>query len=156
MDTHLDTALLTVEQAKDKWCPEARSENTTENATAAVNRTALGRPDTGAGCLGDACAFWRWHDRAERPQKHAAVSQATWIDGHIDGSGEWYPGDFTDAPRDGRDWEIDTDEGYWYIPSPPLPLRGYCGKVGHPHAAALVEAQLELLRYQLHDHRRAA
>jgi hypothetical protein len=44
---------------------------------------------------------------------------------------------------------------YRLIP-PPLPPRGYCGKAGHPHAASLIEGQLELLRHQLWEHQHAA
>ncbi len=174
--TQLETALLTLEQAKTTWCPETRAlqqeviraypgidgADRLNTAPAACNRASLRdgtdvtiEPSQAAMCLGDRCAFWRWHDSGERPQRHAAVSQATWIEGHTDGAGEWCPASYTDAPQDGRDWVLDGDEGCWYVPTPPLPPRGYCGKAGHPLQAALLEAQLELLQYQIHDHRRA-
>lgn len=172
----LDAALLTLEQATRTWCPEARAlqQETLPNhpriggsvrlnmATSACNRASLRdcdsaiiEPSKATMCLGDKCAFWRWHDAGERPQRHTAISQATWIEGHVDGAGEWYPADYSDAPQDGRDWVLDSDKGYWYVPTPALPPRGYCGKAGHPYQAALLEAQLEFLHHQIQDHRRA-
>lgn len=155
--SQLDTALLTLEQAKAKWCPEARSPDTEDAGVpvAAINRTYNGDKDSGSMCLGEACMFWRWHDGAERGQKHTAVAKALREPVLGDGN-EIVDEDWTGMPADGQAWELDEEEGFWYVPTPPLPPRGYCGKAGHPHAATLIEAQLELLRYQLHDHRRVA
>jgi len=153
MDTHLDTALLTVSQAKYLWCPEGRStsvEYPDHVPPPTVNRRALGGADVGCMCLGDGCMFWRWHDQSTRWQKPAATVKAEWDQVHALDGGAWLG-----KPDDGREWELDEDQGVWFLPSDPLPPRGYCGRAGHPHAAALVEAQLELVRYQLHDHRRA-
>ncbi|MCJ2046341.1 hypothetical protein MKK58_17640 [Methylobacterium sp. J-078] len=157
MNTRLDTALMTVLQAREKWCPEARStsaEYPGDVPPPTVNRQALGAADNGSLCLGDRCMFWRWHDRGERHQSPIARSRAHVVPSYGLISGSVTP-HWEGKPDDGRDWLLDEEEGEWYIPSPPLPPRGYCGKAGHPHAAALVDAQLELAHYQLHEHRRA-
>lgn len=115
-----------------------------------MNRRAWGDADVGAPCLGDGCAFWRWHDSGERRQKLVAEAPAKWDKvSHAD-LGGWIG-----RPDDGRDWQIDEDEGRWYVLAPMLPPRGYCGKAGHSHQADLLEAQMELVRIQLLDHRRA-
>ena len=162
----LDTALLTVEMAKTKWCPEARAlqQETVPDGLASFNtapaacncvslRTGADvtvQPSLAAMCLRDGCAFWRWHDTGERYQRPLAKAPAQWDKvSHADLGG------LIGKPEDGRDWQIDEDTGRWYVPAPMLPPRGYCGKAGHPHQADLLQAQMELLQYQLHDHRRA-
>lgn len=160
--TQLDTALLTVEQAKTVWCPEARTTSTDSDegvAPATVNRRSWGQADAGAMCLGDGCAFWRWHDRGARRQAHLARVKARWTEGMLIGIGadghETVGGAWGDMPGDDQDWHLDAEEGEWYLPAPSLPPRGYCGKAGHPHQAALIEAQMELLQHQLYEARRA-
>ena len=152
--SQLDTALLTVQEAKGKWCPEGRVKALVDEegwSMVVVNRLDLGGADSASLCLGSACMFWRWHDTGERPQRPLAQAPAE-IAVDVDEDRNDLPR-WTGMPDDGRDWQIDEEESRWYVPAPPLPPRGYCGKVGHPLQAALLEAQLELLKYQIHDHR---
>ncbi|MGU3452837.1 hypothetical protein [Methylobacterium sp. 391_Methyba4] len=86
---NLDTSLLTIAQAKDVWCPDARvlqqevspvypgidGANRLATAPASCNRASLREvnsvtiePSKAAMCLGDGCMFWRWHDSGPRPQ----------------------------------------------------------------------------------------
>lgn len=159
--TQLDTALLTLEQAKTVWCPEARTtsaDGAEGVAAATVNRRAWGDADVGAHCLGDRCAFWRWHDRGGRVQANLATVKAKRVSDAPEALSHLLTDDdmtWGGKPDDGRDWHLDEDEGEWYVPAPSLPPRGYCGKAGHPLQAALIEAQMELLQYQLYDARRA-
>ncbi|AWB24318.1 MULTISPECIES: hypothetical protein [Methylobacterium] len=159
--SQLDTALLTVQQAETVWCPEARSPDTEQADTpvAGVNRTFRGGADSGSTCLGDFCAFWRWHDSGRRHQAHLARVKAKWIEDAVIGIGagghETVGGAWGGMPGDNRDWHLDEDEGEWYLPAPSLPPRGYCGKAGHPRQAALIEMQTELLQHQLNEARRA-
>ncbi|MFF9550864.1 hypothetical protein [Methylobacterium fujisawaense] len=165
--SQLDTALLTVEQASKTWCPEARALQqkavpqhglaSVNTAPAACNRVSLRdgtdvtvKPSQAAMCLGDGCIYWRWHDRGGRWQRPLAKVPAEWDKVSIADIGGWIG-----KPDDGRDWQIDEDEGCWYVPAPTLPPQGYCGRAGHPHQADLLEAQMELVRMQLLEHRRA-
>jgi hypothetical protein len=153
--TQLDTALLTLEQAKKKWCPEARSHGTENEAP--VNRIDGSAFDNSM-CLGNRCAFWRWHDQGERHQANLATVKAKRVSDAPEALSHLLTDDdmtWGGKPDDGRDWHLDEDEGNWYVPAPSLPPRGYCGKAGHPHQAALIEMQTELLQHQLYDARRA-
>lgn len=149
MTSKLDAALLTVEQAKTKWCPEARAlglyGDMQEGQTPpAVNREANGVADSGATCLGDRCMYWRWHDRKERSQPHIVVAPAPLVHAGNGVMGR------TPRPDDGGPWELDEEESIWFVPAPDLPARGYCGKAGHPHAALMHRRQMELIDAQLY------
>ena len=210
-DTH-DASLLTLAQAKVVWCPEARAlqqevspvypgidgANRLATAPASCNRASLRdgdsvtiEPSRAAMCLGDACAFWRWHDSGERVQEPKVIDFRTLVNdampARTDGEWEYYLPQHDEVFRTwkgavmfvlerhdivGEDAECigethvcedqasgdiirllaDTAVTCRLI-SPTLPPRGYCGKAGHPHQARLLEAQMELLGYQLHEHR---
>lgn len=92
--------------------------------------------------------LWRWHDQGERHQRPLAKVSAEW-----DKVSEADVGGWIGKPDDGRDWKIDEDEGYWYVPAPTLPPRGYCGKAGHPMQVDLLLAQIERLQFQLYADR---
>jgi hypothetical protein len=51
----------TEEQAKTLWCPHTRAANGEEHVVA-VNR----KQASGNGCIGSACAAWRWADPTTR------------------------------------------------------------------------------------------
>lgn len=51
---------MTEADAQSKWCPFARTQIVQdENLCAVVNRTPLGKPDSGAMCLASGCMAWR-------------------------------------------------------------------------------------------------
>lgn len=50
--------ILTEEEAKTKWCPEARASNNGEQPIA-INRVNRG-PDVDCLCIASACMAWRW------------------------------------------------------------------------------------------------
>jgi hypothetical protein len=50
---------LTEDEAREKWCPFARTSGGTEEDLA-INREYGGEPDVGALCLASDCMAWRW------------------------------------------------------------------------------------------------
>lgn len=101
--------ILTEEEAKTKWCPEARqlveikalqafSEATTLNATS-CNRHGDNPYGT---CIGSTCMAWRWHGMRDK-------------EGHV----------YT-APQ-----ALDAAHGRVPINDDSVPV-GYCGKAGAP------------------------
>lgn len=49
---------VTEEEAKTKWCPEARASNNGEQPVT-INRS-YNAPDPDCLCIGSACMAWRW------------------------------------------------------------------------------------------------
>lgn len=56
--------ILTEEEAKTKWCPEARANAGRTAIGTTLNRDDNGAPFVGCYCIGSACMAWRWRDPA--------------------------------------------------------------------------------------------
>jgi hypothetical protein len=57
---------MTEDEAKTKWCPEARAVAIGPTGRAAANRNEFGEIYTAHKCLGSACMAWRWLDEDDR------------------------------------------------------------------------------------------
>lgn len=180
MTSNIDDCLLTLEHAMFKWCPEARAPSTNGDkgvAPTTVNRRASSMSNENSMCLGDECMFWRWHDKTDREAPHPHGSRCDGVLGNVPSqlskTGHWAVWDAEADHGDGEGWfdtveiaremlkengveDLDTYDVAFVWDEPRLEPRGYCGKAGHPYAVDLIEAQLELLRLQLYDHRNAA
>jgi hypothetical protein len=53
--------MMTEADAKQRWCPFARSPISDDDGAAAVNRKLRGDPDLGCLCLASGCMAWRWY-----------------------------------------------------------------------------------------------
>jgi len=50
---------MKIEDAKQKWCPFARSYASHDSSAASINREWDGSPDNGTMCIADRCMAWR-------------------------------------------------------------------------------------------------
>ena len=135
--------MYTENQAREKWCPEAREWSF--ETTAGIEQMIV--HNESAKCKGSGCMMWRWHrgviltDQTskfdERLRKSATVEEAT---SNPPLSSEM------DSPK-GAGWESigvpfpqEEGEGYWLQnwtrqADPERP--GYCGLAGNPTGGIL-------------------
>ena len=101
---------LTEAEAKTKWCPFARSQDTIDNGEVStpvtVNRNSMG-PDPWCRCLASACMAWRW-----------TPTQWEWADG--------------DAVPEGAGWVSHSSADERFRWKRARPRDGYCGLAGQP------------------------
>jgi len=93
--------ILTLEEAKTKWCPMARAWNGDPDNGVAINRNedaeGANKPAYNCYCIADECMAWRWEDRS-------VCMCRGFFDAHELGAG-----------------------GCAHASRPVGPLRGYCG-----------------------------
>jgi hypothetical protein len=108
---------VTEEEAKTKWCPQARAQIERTESAPVGNRDRGSRPDIDCLCIGSACMWWRWND-PEGLDKPTRVHPNVLKD-------HWQGWTVTDPTPDAK--------GYVEISPPPPKLpRGYCGPAGKP------------------------
>ena len=111
--------LMTEEQARTKWCPNARASDQQENPSA-INRARVNRPDADCLCIASDCMAWRWADPAEKNERRHCEA--------CDGTGY----SMTDS---GPGICPSCDElGVTLHPYPTPARRGYCGAFGRLEA----------------------
>lgn len=102
--------MMTEEEAKTKWCPQARIDGLTD--LPAYNRCIDGSAPKASCCIGSACMMWRWSQQGR--QNIASHAVEGW---------EHIPAE-------------DSDDGveFWREPEDRWIRRwhGYCGLAGKP------------------------
>lgn len=104
--------IVTEADAKEKWCPEARS---VVDGDFSANRRYYGEHDSGSMCLGSSCMKWRW---MMAPMQLVA---------HEPREG-WEHVTAEEAPQH------DEEREFWLEPRAEAMKRrrGYCGAAGVP------------------------